>query len=90
MAFLAARDGLERNVPETVARVTGGEYFAFKDARSLAQGLVTISNDVPNHYVLSFVPQMPHTGLHALELRLKDRPGLEVKARNAYWVDEAK
>ncbi len=87
MAFLAAREGLQQNVPETVARLTGGEYFAFKDARSLSRSLVTISNDVPNHYVLSFVPQSPHVGLHALELQLKGRPELELKARAAYWVD---
>ncbi len=90
MAFIAARDGMERNVPETVARLTGGEYFAFKDARSLAQGLATISNDVPNHYVLSFVPQTPHAGLHALEVKLKNRPEWILKARSTYWVDETK
>ncbi len=88
LAFVAAKDSMERNVPETVTRLAGGEYFAFKDARSLGRGLVPIMNDVPNHYVLSFTPQAPHAGLHALELRLKDRPGLELKARSAYWVDE--
>lgn len=87
MAFLMATDDLKRNVPESVARLTGGEYFGFKDARSLSRELVMITNDVPNHYVLSFQPQMPHTGLHALELRLRDRPELDLKARSAYWVD---
>lgn len=87
MAFLAAREGLQRNVPETVAKLTGGEYFPFKDARSLARSLVTISNDVPNHYVLSFVPQSPHPGLHSLELQLQGRPELDLKARTAYWID---
>ena len=89
MAFLAAQEGLRQNVPETVARLTGGEYFPFKDARSLSRGLVSIANDVPNHYVLSFVPQSPHPGLHALELQMKERPDLELKSRSAYWVDEA-
>ncbi len=87
MAFLAARDGLQSNVPETVARLTGGEYFPFKNARSLARDLVTISNDVPNHYVLSFVPGTPHPGPHVLELGLKTRPDLDLKARTAYWVN---
>ena len=62
MAFLAAKDGLKRNVPESVAQLTGGEYFAFKDAKTLAQHLITISNDVPNYYVLSFRPQSPQAG----------------------------
>ncbi len=87
MAFLTATDELKRNVPESVARQTGGEYFAFKNATTLSQHLITISNDTANYYVLSFHPQSPTTGLHALELRLKDRPQLELRARNSYWVD---
>ena len=88
LAFIAAKGSMERNVPETVARLTGGECFDFTDRRSLTRHLVTISNDVPNHYVLSFEPQHAHPGLHALQLRLKDRSDLQVQARNAYWVDE--
>lgn len=87
MAFLAAKDGLKRNVPESVAQLTGGEYFAFKDAKTLAQHLITISNDVPNYYFLSFRPQSLHPGLHALELKVKNRPEYKVKARKGYWVD---
>jgi VWFA-related protein len=87
MAFLVAKDGLKRNVPESVAQLTGGEYFAFKDATTLRRHLITISNDVPNYYVLSFRPQSPHTGLHALQLNLKNRPQLQLRARKAYWVD---
>ncbi len=88
MAFLAAKDGIRRNVPKSVAELTGGEYFAFHDAKTLAGHLIPISNDVPNYYVLSFRPQSPRPGPHALELRLKDKPGLDVKARKGYWVDD--
>jgi VWFA-related protein len=87
IAFLAAKDGLKHNVPESVAQLTGGEYFAFKDAKTLAQHLITISNDVPNYYFLSFRPQSLHPGLHALELRVKNRPEYKVNARKGYWVD---
>jgi VWFA-related protein len=87
MAYLAAKDGLQRNVPESVAQLTGGEYFAFKDATTLSRHLITISNDAPNYYVLSFHPQSPVPGPHALNLMLKDRPGLQLSARNSYWVD---
>jgi VWFA-related protein len=87
MAFLAAKEGLQRNVPESVAQLTGGEYFPFKDARSLNRQLVIILNDVPNHYVLSFVPGQPSPGLHALKLEVKQRPDLDIMARDAYWID---
>jgi VWFA-related protein len=88
MAFLAAKDGIRRNVPRSVAELTGGEYFAFHDAKTLAGHLIPISNDMPNYYVLSFRPQSPHPGPHALELRLKGKPGLNVKARKGYWVED--
>jgi VWFA-related protein len=87
MAFLAAKDGLKHNVPRSVAQLTGGEYFAFKDATTLARHLISISNDVPNYYVLSFRPQSPHPGIHALELKIKDRPEYKVNTRKGYWVD---
>ena len=87
MAYIAAVDGLQKNVPETVAKLTGGEYFGFKDPKSLRQSLLAISNDVPNHYVLSFEPSSPHPGLHSLSLSLRERPELVIKARSAYWID---
>lgn len=87
IAFLAARDGFKRNVPESVAQLTGGEYSVFGNAATLRQHLITISNDVPNSYVLSFRPQTPHAGFHALQLSVKGRPELRIDARKAYWVD---
>ncbi len=89
MAFIAAKDGLKRNVPESVAQWTGGEYFAFTNEATLKRSLLTISNDVPNYYVLSFRPESPSPGLHTLALKLKSRPELQLKARNAYWMDSA-
>jgi hypothetical protein len=90
MATMAALDGMHRNVPKTVALLTGGEYFRFENTRSLERGLVTISNQVPNTYALSFSPQADSPGLHAIDVRLKDRPGLRVDARKSYWADSSK
>jgi hypothetical protein len=87
MAAMASVEGLERNVPETVAHLTGGEYYKFEDSRSLVRGLMTISNHVPNRYVLSFQPQSPHPGFHTIELHLKEHPNLHVTARSGYWAD---
>ena len=87
MAYIAAVDGMRKNVPESVAKLTGGEYFKFKGLKSLRQSLLAISNDVPNHYVLSFQPSSPHPGLHSLSLTLRERPELMIKARSAYWID---
>jgi VWFA-related protein len=87
MAAIAATDGLRRNIPETVASLTGGEYFKLTDARSLERSLVTISNHMPNRYVLSFQPQSPHPGLHVIGLQLPNHSNLKVSARTSYWAD---
>ena len=52
--------------------------FFFQSAKTLAQHLITISNDVPNYYVLSFRPQSLHPGLHALEFKVK-KSRLQIK-----------
>jgi len=85
-AILAANQ-LRKNVPETVAHLTGGEYFSFNNEKSLERGMQTLSNHVPNRYVLSFHPVNPHPGVHAVTLQLKDRPNLKVAARTSYWAE---
>jgi len=87
MAFIAASDGLKQNTPKSVARLTGGEYFAFSAETDLKRDLISVSHDVPTYYVLSFRPQSPDSGLHALGVSLKEKPGLQVDARKAYWMD---
>jgi len=88
IAALAAVGGLRRNTPETVAHLTGGEYFKFTNTKSLENDLNTIANHIPNRYVLSFHPQEPQPGIHALQLTLKDYPDLKVTARSSYWIDD--
>jgi VWFA-related protein len=87
VAGIAAVNGLQRNVPETVAQLTGGEYYQFENTSSLVRDLLTISNHVPNRYMLSFHPLSPHPGFHAIDVRVKDYPGLRITARTSYWAD---
>ena len=87
MAAIAAVDGIRQNIPETVAKLTGGEYFRFNDQRSLDNALATVANHVPNRYVLSFQPQSPHPGPHALHLQVKDYDKLDISTRTSYWAD---
>jgi VWFA-related protein len=89
-AIIATFEGLQKNIPETVARLTGGEYFKLSSEKSLERDLQTISNHIPNRYVLSFEPQSPHSGFHLITLRVPGYVGLEVSARNGYWADTAR
>jgi len=88
IAALAGVHGLQKDIPKTVAHLTGGEFFPFNNTKSLEKDLQVISNHVPNRYVLSFHPQSPQPGIHALDLRLKDYTNLVVTARSSYWADE--
>lgn len=87
MAFLAASDGLKKNTAESIAGLTGGEFFHFHDAKDLRAGLIRIAHDVPNYYVLSFRPTLVTPGLHALHVEIKGRRDLVFKARSEYWID---
>ena len=84
----ATIDDLESNIPETVARLTGGEYFKLGSEREFENDLVTISNHLPNRYLLSFHPLAPHPGLHRIALSLPSYEGLEITVRTSYWTDE--
>ncbi len=87
MATIAARDGLQRNVPETIAHLTGGEYFKLGNEKSLEKELETLANHIPNRYILTFQPQAPHPGLHVLRLWLPDHSDLLLTTRRTYWAD---
>jgi hypothetical protein len=87
LGAMASTEDLQRNIPETVADLTGGEYFKFSDAKSLEADLQAISNHIPNRYILSFQPESPHSGFHLITLELPSYTTLRVSARNGYWVD---
>ncbi len=79
---------MRHNASETVAHLTGGEYYSFKDRKSLQKNMLTVSNHVPNRYVLSFRPEAPHPGMHTLKLNLTNYPNLEITARRNYWAQD--
>jgi VWFA-related protein len=88
MAFLTARNGLRTKTAESIAQLAGGEFFPFRNAKDLKAGLITVSNDVPNYYVLSFRPTSLTPGLHALQVETRDRSRVVLKARREYWIDD--
>jgi VWFA-related protein len=87
IAEIAMRNALRKNISESVAHLTGGESFKFKNVKTLDHDLFTIANHIPNRYVLSFVPQSPTPGFHWIVLKLRDPSHLTVEARNGYWVN---
>ena len=87
MAFLTARNALRTNTAEAVAKLTGGEFFHFHDAKDLKRGLIAISNDVPNYYILSFRPTSLTPGIHALHVEIRNRRDVVLRSRSEYWIE---
>ena len=70
------------------ARETGGQsFFPFK-AQDMSQDFENIANELRSQYSILFRPEPLITdGLfHAVDLKIKNRPGLIVRARKGYYA----
>lgn len=88
-AFIAVRSSLQKNIPEAAAHLTGGEYFTLGNQKQFERDLLAISNHISNRYLLSFQPQEPRVGYHALKLSVPNYAHLEVSGRTGYWAEPA-
>lgn len=81
---------MRKNVPSTVAAMTGGEYELFATRKKFEVRMNDFSNHLHSRYMLSITPKNPHAGLHNLRVRLKNPQGTTVLARSSYWAEAAK
>lgn len=85
MLYMAV-SAMRRNVPKTLAGLSGGQYIRFTSQKTFDAGLLNIANHIHNYYLLSFQPQAPTAnGLHALSVSLPRYPQTQVHARASYW-----
>jgi VWFA-related protein len=84
--FMLAIAGMKKNIPKTIAEMTGGEYELFKTRKSFETSMLGFDNHLHSRYLLSFVPKDPHTGLHKIRVRVRDADGATVLARDSYWA----
>lgn len=89
LAYQTAQ-AMRKNVPSTVAAMTGGEYELFATRKKFEVRMNDFSNHLHNRYLLSFVPKDPTPGLHQIRVRLKNAPEDTVLARTSYWADNAR
>jgi VWFA-related protein len=78
---------MRRNVPSTVASMTGGEYELFATRKKFEVRMIDFTNHLHSRYSLSFAPKSPHPGLHQIRVRLKDAVDATVLARTSYWAE---
>jgi VWFA-related protein len=81
---------MRKNVPSTVASMTGGEYELFTTRKKFEVRMTDFTNHLHSRYLLSFAPKDPHPGLHQITVRLRDGSNNTVLARTSYWAEATK
>ena len=85
LAYMAAQ-AMRKNIPATVAAMTGGEYELFATGKSFEARMIDFTNHLHSRYLLSIEPKSPHAGLHQIRVRLRDAGDRMVLARSSYWA----
>jgi VWFA-related protein len=85
---------MRKNVPSTIASMTGGEYELFATRKKFEVRMNDFTNHLHSRYLLSFAPKNPHPGLHQIRVRLRtqsrDAADATVLARTSYWAEGTK
>jgi VWFA-related protein len=89
LAYRTAQ-AMKKNIPSTVASMTGGEYELFATRKKFEVRVNDFTNHLHSRYLLSFAPTSPHPGLHQIRVRLKDAGDATVLARSSYWAEGTK
>ena len=89
LAYQTAQ-AMRKNVPSTIASMTGGEYELFTTKKKFEGRLTDFTNHLHNRYLLSFTPKEPHPGLHRISVHLKNAKNAVLLARTSYWAEGAK
>jgi VWFA-related protein len=85
LAYRAAQ-ALRKNVPSTVASMTGGEYELFATRRKFELRMNDFTNHLRSRYLLSIAPKNPRPGLHQIRVHLRNEGSETVLARSSYWA----
>ncbi len=83
-------EAMKKNVPSTVASMTGGEYELFTTKKKFEVRMTDFTNHLHSRYILNFSPKEPQPGLHQLQVRLKEPRDRTILARTSYWVEGSK
>jgi VWFA-related protein len=81
---------MRKNVPKTIASMTGGEYELFATRKKFEVRMNDFDNHLHSRYLLSFAPRSPHSGMHQIRVRLKEPRNRTVLARSSYWAEGTK
>lgn len=87
--IISAVQALRKNVPHTLAALTGGEYTNFTTQKGFDNGIGRLANHIHNYYLLSFQPTGTVTpGLHKITVKVPDYPDAEIRSRLAWYAGD--
>jgi VWFA-related protein len=79
---------MQRNAGETMAQLTGGDFFRFNSERDFEDRIGDIGNHIHNRYNLAFQPSNPRPGFHSLLVEVRQSKVNIVSAREGYWASD--
>jgi VWFA-related protein len=93
LLFMAVQ-AVRKNVPHSLAGLTGGEYTNFTTQKGFDSGIHKLANHIHNYYLLSFTPSTGDgkpvvAGLHRLVVKVPDYPDAQIRSRLTYYAGDA-
>ncbi len=87
--LMAAVQGMRKNTAKSLAVLSGGDYFSFRNRSGFDESLQKLTNRVHNYYLLSFaVPRGAEGGLHELRVTVPQYPQADIRARRSYYAGD--
>lgn len=80
---------MQKNAPEGLAQLTGGEFYRFASQRTFGDRGIEIANHISNRYMLSFRPSRPDPGFHSLQVGVGYSKMDVLSARTGYWIADS-
>jgi len=84
--LIITASGMQRNAGETLAHLTGGDFYRFDTERQFEDRITEIASHIRNRYSLTFRPSNPVPGFHSLQIAVSSSKANVVASRTAYWV----
>lgn len=88
--LVMAVEALHKNVPHTLAALSGGDYTNFTTQKGFDQGVHRLANRIHNFYLISFQASgltgaTAEPGLHRISVKVPDYPKAQVRAHLTYY-----
>ena len=88
-SLMMAIEGMRKNTAKSLATLSGGDYFSFRNRNTFDESLGKLTNRVHNYYLLSFpVPRGAETGLHEIRVSVPEYPNADIRARRNYYAGD--